>query len=200
MFILIYLLVFIFWTFYRFNFSNSEIIDEAIFKPIIWIGPLVLLMVLGRFKFKSLNFNRLKMMGLILPALVGLGLAGLQLLPKLFISVIDRPLPDSVGILEIMIIAAGTAITEEILFRGYILGKLLEKLRKLNANLVTALLFTLIHLPLLLVSYSGDPVSILVGLYVIFVSGLTFGFLYLHTKNLNSPILAHFINNLLLSF
>lgn len=76
------------------------------------------------------------------------------------------------------------AVSEEVFTRGYILRNLVVSFNKYVALVVSALVFSLMHL--------GNPNINLVGLSIIFLSGLVLGLPYLYTKNLWFPIALHF--------
>jgi len=76
------------------------------------------------------------------------------------------------------------AVSEEIFTRGYILRNLAVSFNKYVALVVSALIFSLMHL--------ANPNANLVGLSIIFLSGLVLGLPYLYTKNLWFPIALHF--------
>jgi membrane protease YdiL (CAAX protease family) len=76
------------------------------------------------------------------------------------------------------------AVSEEVFTRGYILRNLAVSFNKYVALVVSALIFSLMHL--------ANPNANLVGLSIIFLSGLVLGLPYLYTKNLWFPIALHF--------
>ena len=83
----------------------------------------------------------------------------------------------------LIVIAVVPAIGEELLFRGYLQKKIGKKLRNPQiAILITAFLFSLIHL---------DLQAFIPRLFL----GSLLGYLYYWSKNLWIPILAHFVNN-----
>lgn len=75
-------------------------------------------------------------------------------------------------------------ITEELLLRGIVLGAFKDRLKPWVANLITAVLFGVMHL------------NLIQGVYAI-VLGLILGYIYIRTKNLVYPILLHILLNLL---
>lgn len=84
------------------------------------------------------------------------------------------------GIVSIVVVAP---LTEELLFRGAILGHLLRTMKKPgHAILVSALIFGLIHV---------NPAQVPFA----FCLGLVFGWLYWRTGSLIPGILGHFLNN-----
>lgn len=76
------------------------------------------------------------------------------------------------------------AISEEIVFRGYILNNLMQSFNKWVALLISSLLFTLFHL--------SNPGISTIPLATLFVGGVLFGINYIYTKNLWFSILLHF--------
>jgi uncharacterized protein len=76
------------------------------------------------------------------------------------------------------------AVSEEVFTRGYILRNLAISFNKYVALVVSALIFSLMHL--------ANPNANVVGLSIIFLSGLVLGLPYLYTKNLWFPIALHF--------
>jgi uncharacterized protein len=86
-------------------------------------------------------------------------------------------------LLNVLIIAALPAISEELIFRG-VLQRIFHNLFRSGhlAVWITSLLFSAMHLQF----YGFLPRSIL---------GLIFGYLFLWSKNIWLPITAHFVNN-----
>ncbi|NDV42846.1 CPBP family intramembrane glutamic endopeptidase [Flagellimonas sediminis] len=76
------------------------------------------------------------------------------------------------------------SLTEEILFRGYVLRCLMESMNKFAALLVSAILFALLH--------AANPNLSLVGNINLFLAGILLGLPYIYTKNLMFPIALHF--------
>lgn len=76
------------------------------------------------------------------------------------------------------------AIAEEVFARGYILRNLMVSFNKYIALVISALLFSLMHL--------ANPNISIISLFILFLSGLVLGLSYLYTKNLWFPIALHF--------
>ena len=76
------------------------------------------------------------------------------------------------------------ALTEEILFRGYILRNLMYSYNKYLALLISSVIFSLVH--------GFNPNIDIIGFTNIFLSGILLGITYIHTKNLWFPIALHF--------
>lgn len=103
-------------------------------------------------------------------------------------------------------IPLGTVLFEEVLFRGFGLALLLEKLRPTPAVLVNSAVFGLWHVAPTIVGLrlnDIDPVSLagiggLIGaVLVTFLAGVVFAWLRLRTGSLLAPCLAHWATNAL---
>lgn len=92
------------------------------------------------------------------------------------------------------LVMAGLA--EEIVFRGFILQELNKKWAFWKANILTALLFLVIHYPIWI--YNGTFFPYASHLYVFFI-GILFGFVFKKTGSLWSVILLHACHNYVLS-
>ena len=91
-----------------------------------------------------------------------------------------------IGILIFFIHTLFTGISEEMLFRGYILGNLLEKYSEFKAIIISSILFTLIHV---------SSVLKFIDYLDIFLMGIIFAYLYTLTKSLYLPIGVHFFSD-----
>jgi len=86
-----------------------------------------------------------------------------------------------------VLISFGAGISEEILFRGAIFGVLLTSLDNFTAIVLTALIFTFIHIP----QYGKN----LLFNTIIALLGVLFSFLYVYTNSLLAPMVAHILYN-----
>ncbi len=80
------------------------------------------------------------------------------------------------------------AIAEEVVFRGYVLRNLLISFNKYVALVISAILFTALHL--------FNPHINLMAAISLICAGLLYGIAYLYTKNVWLPIAMHFSWNL----
>ena len=137
--------------------------------------------------FKSIGFERISVckdisLGLIIGFVIMLfGFSILIFTKQLLFAGIKPNLPDlllSIGLFVFI------AITEEVLLRGYILRNLMVSFNKYAALVISAVIFSLMHL--------ANPDVSIISLSIIFLSGLVLGLPYLFTKNLWFPIALHF--------
>ena len=89
------------------------------------------------------------------------------------------------GLQLILMILVGFA--EEVMFRGYVLRNLMQSVNKWVALLISALLFSLVHL--------GNPDITVIAVVNVFLAGLLLGINYVYTKNLWFSIVLHFTWN-----
>ncbi len=80
------------------------------------------------------------------------------------------------------------AISEELVFRGYLLNVLLERMKPRSAIVLSSAVFSLFHI-------LNDHFDV-IGFVNIFLSGALFGLFYLRSKDLSAPIGLHFTWNL----
>ena len=90
-------------------------------------------------------------------------------------------------------------ISEEILFRGFVLPRLSERLPFWEANAIQAILFTAMHWPNWL-WVNGFQTWIIVTSVSIFILALFLGWLLRQTNSIWPSIVVHIINNFLSSF
>lgn len=92
-----------------------------------------------------------------------------------------------------------SSLLEEIMFRGFVLRQLWERLSFLPANVLTAVLFVLVHWPNWLWT-EGFRVGLLATSLSIFVLALLLGYLLKWTNSLWPCVAVHAANNLLSGF
>ncbi len=95
------------------------------------------------------------------------------------------------NILTSLLLFAGVAIVEELLFRGFVFQRLISGLGQWPAQLIIATYFLLTHL-----SNPGMTGSfkVLVGINI-FLASILFGLAFFHTKSLAMPLGLHFMAN-----
>ncbi len=95
----------------------------------------------------------------------------------------------------------GTAIPEELAFRGLVLGLLIRKLTPLRATLVTSAIFVAWHVVVqvqtLAVTNFTNPWQIVPAMGLafagLFAGGVIFALLRLRTRNLAGAVVAHWL-------
>lgn len=196
--ILTYIVIFVYWGFYRYFTNFPSLVDEVIIKPILWIGPVILVSHIKRINLKGLGFKKIAFQFLILSIAFGIGLAALQLVPIYLKNPNLLSFPENPHILALSLM--GTAFSEEILFRGFFYKQFQKYYSGLVSNLIASFLFAFIHLPVLIFDQHIVFAALPNALLPLFLSSIGFGFLFSYTKNLWSPIIAHLVMDFLLFF
>lgn len=124
--------------------------------------------------------------------LLGLVLLGVESLILYFTGYLEWTgvTLNAADLLSGLVIMLLVAVSEETVFRGYILNNLLQSVNKWVALGISSLLFALFH--------AGNPGITLLAVTNIFLSGLLLGLNYLYTKNLWFAIMFHFSWNFFL--
>lgn len=191
-----YVIIFVLWGIYRLIFRLPEAIEEILLKPLVFVGGV---MLVERPKNWQKFFMEIWGKGdWVRAAFLGLGLglgyvvfyAIASLLAGNALVVSENPAGDPWGLF--LGLGLVTAIWEEWTFAGYILGGLSKMTTsKWTAGGVTAVLFALVHLPILIFWERLGGF----GLGFQFVSLLTLGMgnaiLMGYSKNLLAPVISH---------
>lgn len=198
--VILFTYLFLVWGCYRLIFKLPDEVEEVIIKPVIWIVPVLFFIKKEKTNLESIgvtfnNFFRSIYITLILGSVF------------VMISVITNYIKygklnfgANLGS-ETLFVSLGlsfaTAISEEIVFRGYIFTRLWRALGdelhsgEWQANLITSILWTLIHVPITIFVNKLDPLSAIIYLFLTFIFGLGSAFLYARTRNIGSSIFLH---------
>jgi len=208
-FVIIYILIFFTaWTVNElFIFENldrivnngilAQFIKEAIIKNLIWTLPAIILIVRYKNEVKIklkymfyIKINLLKYLPLFIFFTLYILVRSYFVNKGLYIS-------NDFGI-DKLIIVLFVGLTEEIVFRGWLLNILYREEKKILSYLINSLLFLAIHFPIWI--SKGDffnNFTNLSFLVVIFLS-LIFSYIFIKNKNLVLPILLHMYWDLLI--
>ncbi len=191
------------WAFYRYFFRLPEWADEFIVKPLVFVLP-VLWYVLKKEK-RGLDSIGISATNLFTSIYIGLGFG--------FVFAIEGLAANAVkyGKLEIMPIAAfreyglgmlillsaATAISEELLSRGFVFTRLMEGKKNLwYAALISTLMFVVLHIPILAFSLKLEGAALVMFFITDFVLGFANSLLLFNTGSLVAPILVHIFWNM----
>jgi membrane protease YdiL (CAAX protease family) len=178
----------------RFGGGPASLTLESSVKLSVWTLPVFLLVRLKE-RQSALDYLRLRS-GWRKGLLYGLGLGSL-----LSLYLVAASLPDGFhfdpgfawgkwvsGVLLI-------GFTEEIVFRGYFLQRLGARLAFRWANLTTALLFVLIHVPRWIRDGRAIGLGLLASLLYLIAFSVLLGWILKRSDSLWACMLAHAINN-----
>ncbi len=179
--------------------SVPRAITSAIIKIAIWVIPVILLVKIMEksdpFSYLGLRHNFRK----------GLKWTGWVSLVFIFyfvvlnLTVLKNNIDFQIGFNEWLNTILLVGITEEIVFRGFLLRKLMDSFRFWIANTITSLLFVSIHFPIWFYKGLFEFPYILSSIITVFVLGIIFGFVYKKSNSLWSVIIIHSLYNLLVS-
>ena len=196
----VYTLILVVWGFYRLLFRFPDWVEELILKPIVFIGPVWYRLSREQGKTWRERWVSLGITGKNLPVAVVLGLAlGVfyLLMGKLGVMLNSAGVgasggENNVGIGITLGLALATAISEQLVFMGYMVTRLTDfwKNEWLGVG-ITALLFAVIHVPILVFGYQL-PIGVIASQFLLtFFLGMGNGLVMVRTRNLAAPVIAH---------
>lgn len=168
----VYTLILVIWWTYRTWFNLPGWMDELIIKPSVFVGLPVIYgyRIKDRFKLKSV--------------LIGLGIGIIFGLAQSLVRGAYFHLMGGVTLI-------GTAIAEELLFRGYIFGEMQKKLGPVATILISAVMFAGIHIPIYGTAWGS--------LVLVMLSGVVYGVIRVYFGNVWPAATAHFGEDLILT-
>ncbi len=190
------------WSLYRYFFKLPEWADEFIFKPLVFVAP-VLWFVLKKEK-RSLQSLGITSKRLFTSLYIGLGFGLVFALEGLAANAIKygglRVNPIAAfrqyGFLLILLSLA-TAFSEELLSRGFIFNRIHEKTKNLPyASFISTILFVLLHVPILVTTLKFQGVTLILFFATDFILGMANSVLFYNTGSLVAPILVHIFWNM----
>lgn len=210
--LLTYLVVLLAWAAYRYFYMLSEPIDELVAKPLVFVLPVIWY----AWQFEKGNWGKIwgdlgdrGNWGNIFKSLyLGLGLGMILGAEGLFFNFLKYggfnfapvapvgSLPSTTlgagfGLLGFLGVSAATAVSEEILGRGFLYGQLRYFLRGSRAVLLASLLFVLLHVPIVLFVLNLSGLTLGVYLFSVLVLSVANCLLFTYTGSLVAPILVH---------
>lgn len=153
-----------------------------------WIMPCLIVWMVERRSLRSLGWDvpKRKWGGYVLAAFV------LMLLPGFFLG-IDRAL-----LMEFIEQVVYIGLAEEVFFRGYLLERLKNWLGGRNALLLSAIIFSLVHIVSRLSQGVTNPMVLLQLAVQTLLGGFLLGFIYLRAGDIVPGSLFHIAMNLYL--
>ena len=173
-----------------------QLLRSALIKNLVWTLPAMLLV----HKYADCVFIRLKEMFTNkipwLKLLCGLGIMTVYLLISAYRTHGKIALLPSFG-LDTVIIVLFVGITEEMVFRGWLLNATAKNENDWLAVGVNAAMFLCIHFPRWI--HDGEFVRNMAsfGFVTIILLSVLFSYIFLRTKNLLVPVLVHMVWDLL---
>jgi membrane protease YdiL (CAAX protease family) len=192
---LLFTFLFLIWGCYRLIFKLPDEVEEIVVKPLIWIIPVLYLVKKEKTDLESIGITFKNLFKSIYISLIlGSFFAFLAFITN-YIKYGKFNFGANLG-QEGLLLSFGlsfiTAISEEIVFRGYIFTRLWTALNdEWEANLFSTIAWTLIHVPVTIFINKLDPLSTIIYLFLTFIYGMGSAYLYARTKNVASSIFLH---------
>ncbi len=178
------------WGFFRLLFKFPDLIEEVWFKPLIWLLPLLWLWLSDKKQIKFFDDHWLK--SLLWGG--GLGLFYVVLLLLMNLIKTGGHLSLNIGQWgEFAGISLVTAISEEIVFAGFIFQKLQQAVKNGTSMIITVILFALIHVPISLFIYKYNLGQLMVYLGLVSLTALGNLYVFSKTKNVVAPVISHWL-------
>lgn len=172
--------------------KNTSAIFEAVVKFFIWIVPAWLYikyyLKASPVRYLKINVNVKK--GLLWGAVLSL-VIGLYFAVETYI-LYEKSFQFSLSFDDYLNSFLMAGIAEEFVFRGLILQEINKKITFWKANIITALLFLVIHYPIWI--YNSEFFMLGAHIYI-FAVGLLFGLVYKKTGSLWSVVILHIFHN-----
>jgi uncharacterized protein len=199
---IVWFLLFLFWSCYRFFFRFPEWFDEYLVKPLFWIG--LVLFVVFSIEKRSLASIGLSGERLFRNIYIGLGIGTIFAIEGLVVNFIKYGrwsfIPSSStyeSFIFLLITSFVTGFVEELFSRGYLMSRLMEFLKsEVFANLISSILFVFIHIPIAVFVLHYSFLDLIIYLWTIFLLGLANGYIFARTKTIVAPTVSHALWNL----
>lgn len=195
-------IILIIWSIYRTKFSLPIWADEFVAKPLIFLLPVYIYIkreeagaILQNIWFKTKNLAG----DISMSILIGVFFAATILFARFVQSggaVQSETLQEN-GILLTLLIILATAVSEEVLSRGFVLKRLFESSHNIySSSFLGSILFVIMHIPIIMTNYNLSGSLILIFLSTEFFLSLVNSFVFLDRKSLLPVILIHAFYNL----
>ncbi|HOV25087.1 MAG TPA: type II CAAX endopeptidase family protein [Pseudobacteroides sp.] len=172
------------------------VVLNGVIKFFIWAVPVFMYIIYidDNKPFTYLKLNNNILTGMVWGIAIGAALIGINIL-KMFLIVksglnIDMEMDNIINVVLV------TCLTEEIVFRGFLLNKIEEFIEFWWANIIVSIMFVTIHFPIWMMS--NDGITITKVLPVMALS-ILFGYTYKKSNSLWAPIIIHGANNFMVA-
>lgn len=191
------------WSLYRYFFNFSEVVDEFVAKPLVFVVPIFLYVLF--IEKRSLTSLGLTLNNFFTSLYTGIGIGflfALQGLAANFIKYGDLTINPIQAFREygffLVAISLMTAFSEELLGRGFLFSRFFEKS---NENLIYSAvystgMFVLLHVPILLTTFKYQGTTLIMFFATSIVIGFANSILFRYSKSLVAPILVHLFWNM----
>jgi len=180
-----------------------EWVDEFISKPLVFVLPILL--YVKRIEKRTYESIGITKSNFFVSVYTGFGFGFIFALEGLFANYMKygeirfNPLPTlaQYGIGMLLLLSFATAVSEEILCRGFLFTRIYEKRKNIFlAAFISALLFLLLHVPILVTTTKLTGLTLFIFVITDILLGVANAFLFFNTGSLIAPILVHIFWNM----
>src|SRR3989344_5192402 len=197
----VYGVILILWSVYRWKLAMPEWFDELLAKPFIFVLPVYWYITHRENKsfLQDIWLHTKKLSG---DMYIGLSIGAVFIISAFFVQYIKHSqfaidFLMSRGFIVGVVLAFATALSEEILSRGFILKKFYEESKNIYLSAFNAsVLFIILHIPILFTIPDLRGTLLIIVLMTDFTLSLINSFIFLDRKSLLAPILIHAIYNI----
>lgn len=190
------------WALYRYFVHLPEWADEFIFKPLVFVAPVI--WYVRNVEKHTLATLGLTMRNFFTSVYIGLGFGVVFAIEGLITHAVKYGKFDVTPITAfqqygffLLILSFATAFSEELLSRGFVFNRILEKTRNLPwAAVLSSFMFMAIHIPILVTSNKLTGMTLILFFVTDFILALANSLLYYNTGSLVAPILVHVFWNM----
>ena len=192
---LLFTFLLIVWGFYRLIFQLPTWLEELVIKPAVWLIPVYFLVKREKANYQSIGITLKNLFPAVYLSLILGSVFAIEGVIVHFIkygSLNFKANLGTEGMLLSLGLSLGTAISEEIAFRGYIFTRLWQVFQnEWLANLITSIGWTIIHIPITIFINKLSVIDAIIYLFLTFIFGIGSSFIFARTKNISSSILLH---------
>ncbi len=190
------------WSLYRYFVRLPEWADEFIFKPLVFVVPVI--WYVTNVEKRALSSIGLTFNNFFKSIYIGLGFGEIfaveGFLAHLFkygrIEVNPIAVFQQYGFF-LLVMSMATAFSEELLSRGFVFNRLYEKTNNLTrAALIGAVLFLCLHVPILVTINKLTGMTLVLFFVTDFILAVANSMLFAMTGSLIAPILVHIFWNM----
>lgn len=203
--LILYIIIFFFvWNLYEFVLKPQILLNlpqmlgtltQTVIKLSIWTVPSFLLIKKNEgiaIKYPDLFSHRVKWKTWVLVTLVIM----IYLLMISYIQYGNIAIRESFQPISLINTVLFVGVTEEMVFRGWLLNSLLTKVSKWNAIILSSILFVFIHFPTWIYTNTFNGIISSGGFIQAFLLGVLFSWSFMKSKNIFVPMLLHMTWNL----
>lgn len=193
------------WSLYRYFFKLPEWFDEFIAKPSVFVLP-VIWYVFNKEK-RALESIGLTGKNFFNSVYIGLGFGMVFAIEGIVAHMMKygKLNVNPIAVFQqygffLIVLSLATALSEEILSRGFIFKRIYEKTKNLPYSaFMGSILFILLHVPILVTTTKLTGITLILFIVTDFVLAFANSMLFVTTGSLVAPILVHIFWNMTVS-